>query len=42
MHKFSVLQLLQLIALEQENFLFVALLQTPGTKERQNNGLSRG
>lgn len=42
MQKFSILLLLQLIALEQEYFLFVALLQTPGTKEHQNNDLGRG
>lgn len=42
MRKFPILQLLQLIALEQEYFLFMALLQTSGTKEQQNNDLSWG
>jgi len=42
MQEFSVLLLLQLIALEQEYFLFMALLQTSGTEEQQNNDLSWG
>lgn len=42
MHKFSILLLLQLIALEQEYFLLAALLQTPGTEEHENNDLSQG
>lgn len=42
MHKFSILLLLQLIALEQEYFLLAALLQIPGTEEHENNDLSQG
>lgn len=42
MHKCSILLLLQLIALQQEYFLFVALLQAPGTEEHQNNDLRQG